>query len=374
PQPPAPDRAREARALAATRRRLFVVSSALGLAYPALLWLGGIAQAVWTWLLGAGLPTWWALVVLLALYGVAESLALLPLGYYGGYVVAHRYSLSRQRLPSWFADWAKGMALGLALAVVVGLIFFWLLEYTRPGWWWLYGLVLSAGFAFLSYVAPYLLVPLFFRMRPLDDQRLLERLRALLDKAGVQVQQVCSIDFSRKTVEANAAVIGLGPSRRIVIADTLVESFTLPEVESVVAHELGHHVHRDVLRMVLVEAVVVTLGLGLAHWLGLPLLEPVVGLQLERLPAALPLLALAAQVYFLALMPATNALSRTMEAAADRFALALTGDGAAFASAMRRLASQNLAEEQPPRWAEWLLYTHPPIARRIAMAEAWGRE
>lgn len=365
-------RAQQAKELAAIRRRLFVVSTVLSLAYPALLWLSGLSVTVWAWLT-AGLWAWWALAMLLVLYVLAQSLVLLPLGYYGGHVVAHRFGLSRQSASGWLADWAKGSAIGLVLAVLVGLLFFWLVQNDRTSWWWIYGLILSAGIAFLSYMAPYVLVPLFYRMRPVEDQQLVQRLQALVTRAGVPVREICSLDFSRKTAEANAAVIGLGPSRRIVIADTLLASFSPAEVDSVVAHELGHHVHRDMPRLVAIEAGVMLIGLALANWLGLPLLERTSSLSLDRLAVALPLLVGAAQVYGLATMPFTNALSRAMEASADHFALTLTRDARAFVSAMYRLAHQNLVEERPPRWAEWLLYTHPPIYRRVSAAEEWAR-
>jgi STE24 endopeptidase len=350
---------------------LYLVSTALGLAYPAAFWLSGLSVAFWSWLLQAGFSPWSSAAVLLALYMLGEALTLFPFSYLSGFVVAHRFKLSRQTFTEWLADWLKGMFLALALGLGVGMLFFWTLTSLDQHWWWVFGLMLSAGFALIGFIAPYVLVPLFFKMRPVEDEQLVERLRALFARAGVRVRNVCTLDFSRKTAEANAAVIGMGQSRRIVLADTLLETFSAREIDSVMAHELGHHVHRDVPRMLLLQSVIMLAGLAAAHWLGLPLVAQTVGLRIDELPAALPLLAGAAQLFFLAIMPLTNAYSRRVETQADRFSLDLTRDAEAFCAAMRKLGTQNLLEEQPPAWAEVLLHSHPSIGHRVQFAVRW---
>jgi STE24 endopeptidase len=187
------------------------------------------------------------------------------------------------------------------------------------------------------------------------------------------VRDVCSLDFSRRTAEANAAVIGIGRSRRVVIADTLLAEFSADEVDAVVAHELGHHVHRDVQRLLIGNAVLMWLGLAVGNWFA-PAALPVLSLPgLDYVPGY-PVLIAVVEFFFLFASPLFNWWSRRLESNADRFALRLTEDPRAFAGAMQRLGCQNLVEYRPPRWAELLLASHPALHRRVALAQAWGKQ
>jgi STE24 endopeptidase len=163
----------------------------------------------------------------------------------------------------------------------------------------------------------------------------------------------------------------MGRSRRVVLADTLLAEFAPDEVDAVVAHELGHHVHRDVQRLLLGNAAVVWIGLAAAAWLG-PAAMPVLSVPSLGYVPAFPVLLAVAELYFLLTSPLFNWWSRRIETAADRFALQLTRDPDAFAGAMIRLGAQNLAETWPPRWAEVLLASHPALHRRIALARSWS--
>ena len=206
-------------------------------------------------------------------------------------------------------------------------------------------------------------------MRPLADAETVERIHGLMNRAGAPVRDVCSLDFSRRTAEANAAVIGIGRSRRVVIADTLLAEFSPSEVDAVVAHELGHHIHRDVQRLLLGNAAAIWLGLFSASQLA-PVALPILSMPSLAYVPGYPMLLFVAELYFLVLGPFLNWWSRRLEGAADRFALGLTRDPAAFAAAMRRIGCQNLVELRPPRWAEVLLASHPALYRRIELAES----
>jgi STE24 endopeptidase len=181
---------------------------------------------------------------------------------------------------------------------------------------------------------------------------------------------VCSLDFSRRTAEANAAVIGMGRSRRVVIADTLLAEFTPNEVDAVVAHELGHHVHHDVQLLLVGNALLLWAGLFAASRLT-PLALPLLSLPSLAYVPGYPALLFVVELLLLIVSPLVNWWSRRLESGADLFALRLTHDPAAFAGAMRRIGCQNLVEQCPPRWSEVLLGSHPALHRRIAMAEAW---
>jgi STE24 endopeptidase len=226
----------------------------------------------------------------------------------------------------------------------------------------------------LSLLAPIVLMPLFNRFRPLGEERadLVERLMRLSAAAGRRVRGVYSFDMSRRTKAANAALVGLGRTRRIVLGDTLLDEFPSEEIEAVLAHELGHHVHGDIPVGVLAGA-----GVMLAElWVADAVLTRSVArgtLSAASDPAGLPILLLAFSLMGLLLGPLENAYSRWRERRADAFSIELTRRPQAFADAMTRLANQNLADANPPRWAVILFGTHPPLEERIRFAEASRR-
>lgn len=361
-----------ARRLGARRRWLFLATAALGLLAPLALGLLGTADALADALLGR-LPLLLDLALYSAVFLALLSLIGLPLSWYGGYATPREFGLLRQSLGGWWRDWLKAMLLALLFetVAVVGLFAaVWSLE---AAWWLPYGLVACLVTVALGFVAPYVLVPLFYRMRPLGDPALANRIARLAERAGTRVAGVCELDFSRKTAEANAAVLGFGASRRVVLADTLLREFPPDEIESVVAHELGHHVGRDVPILIGLECVGILAGSWLASVLGEPALA-VLGRPPELgEPRNLPWLLVGAQLLGLLALPLVNAISRGLEARADRFALDLVDNPLVFASALRRLARQNLVDERPPRWAEALLASHPSIYRRVALAREYRR-
>jgi STE24 endopeptidase len=366
-----PERQTIAARLGSERRRVFLISTFVSLAALLLPYLTG----AWETLYFRLAATFWPLPLraLLFLLGVHLALALvmLPLGYYSGYVIPRAYGLGRQSRAGWSLDWLKATALTALLGTAVGGAFLYIASATGDNWWWIFGMCVSAVGLALVFVTPYVLVPLFFKMRPLADAETVERIHAMVNRAGAPVRDVCSLDFSRRTAEANAAVIGMGRSRRVVIADTLLAEFSPSEVDAVVAHELGHHVHRDVQRLLLGNAVLIWAGLFVAS-LGVPGVLPILSLPSLAYVPGYPVLLFVAELYFLVLSPLLNWWSRRLESGADRFALQLTRDPSAFAGAMRRLGCQNLIEFCPPRWSEVLLASHPALQRRIRLAETWS--
>ena len=360
-------RREQAVALAATRRRLFLLTTVVELIAPWALWASGLSGGLWGSL--QGVTPWLAVPIQLGILTLLLALISTPLSYYGRFVVGHRYGLSTQPVGGWLADHVKATGLVLGLTIVAGSLFY-ATVWSAPTWWWLlFWVEAMAGLVFLTFVAPYVLLPIFFKPKPVEDPGVVMMIEDLVRQAGTTVAGISQLDFSRRTQEANAAVIGFGQSRRVVLGDTLLASFTPSEIRAVVAHELGHHIHRDVPKLLALQAVVMALGLALAAVLGDPLLR-LLGAEPLASPVSYPLLALGIGLFGLICRPAVNAFARSVEADADSYAFALLGDGRPLAAAMRRLADQNLAEERPPRWAEILLYTHPPIWRRVERAEA----
>jgi STE24 endopeptidase len=316
--------------------------------------------ALWT-------PRWWIVlaVVVLAL-GVGYRVLTLPLAWLGGFWLPRRYGLLHQSLGRWLWDAAKAAVLGGAIALIAVEVVYALMRWTA--WWWLSGAaIFLVGYALLALIAPVWLVPLFYRLTPLPDGPLRSRLLALAARVGVPVTGVFVVDQSRKSRTANAAVTGLGRTRRILLFDTLLDTFTPDEVEAVLAHELAHQLHGDIRRGLLVQGALTLVTLRAAAWL---LAAGVAFWHLEGVadPAGLPWLALVMMLLGAVQMPLANGFSRWIERQADDFALGLTRDPAAFIGAMERLGTLNLAERRPHRLKEIVLYSHPALDRRIARA------
>jgi STE24 endopeptidase len=222
-------------------------------------------------------------------------------------------------------------------------------------------------------LAPVLLFPIFYKFEPLHDEDLRLRLVRLGERAGTRIRGVYKWHLSEKSKKANAALTGLGATRRIILADTLLENYSPDEIEAVLAHELGHHVHKHILKSIGVQAVVTFVGFWAANWtLHYAINRWHIFESLSDF-ANLPLLVLTFTVLSFVLMPALNGLSRFHERQADRYALSNIAGAEPFISSMNKLADQNLAERTPSRWVEWWFHSHPAIARRVAAAEAWAK-
>jgi STE24 endopeptidase len=240
-----------------------------------------------------------------------------------------------------------------------------------PDIWWLWaaGIMLLLN-VLLANLAPVLLMPLFNKFVPLGEEHagLAQRLVALAERAGTRVQGVFQFDMSRRTKAANAALTGLGGTRRIILGDTLLNEFTTEEIETIMAHELGHQVHRDIPLGILLGTVTTLAGFYLAG-VGLRWGVGIFGFENAADVAALPLFLIVMGVYGLVTMPLNNGFSRWRERRADEYALQLTGNGSAYASALTRLANQNLADADPEGWVEFFLHSHPALGKRIRMAK-----
>jgi STE24 endopeptidase len=372
---PDPERQDQARRYARLRRRLIPVSMGLGLAWALGLLFSGGAVGLRRAL--TDLTASRALVVTLfyGIVGVGYALLELPLSYYGGFVLPHRFGLSTQSLGDWALDRLKAGLIGGALGLLMVQVLYPALSAWPDTWWLPVGIVYLLFSVVLSALAPVLIAPLFFKFTPLEEEHraLAERLTALAERAGTRVRGVYRFDMSRRTKAANAALMGLGRSRRIVLGDTMLDEFTPDEVETILAHELAHQVHRDLPLGILVQSLITLAGL----WLASLALEWGVGrFDLNGVDdvAGLPWLALVLGGFGLMTMPLVNGWSRWRERMADRYAVQATGKPLAFASAMVRLADQNLSEVAPPRWLELLLYSHPPLGKRIAAAQAEAKQ
>jgi STE24 endopeptidase len=329
---------------AATAVRLVLVLAVFG-AFTRLS-LGGLG-----WL---GDAVVWPLVVL-----AGVGLACTPIDVWRGLVRERRFGLSTQTLRGWLADRAKGEAIELGLAAAVWAVAI-ALVHASPRWWPLPAAAALALFVlFMSFVSPVVLEPVFNRFEPLEDEGLGRRLRSLAEQAGVPVRDVLVADASRRTTRTNAYVSGLGPTRRVVVWDTLLAEADEAELGLVVAHELGHRRDRHVVKGTL---------LGMA---GSVLLVVILRAALGSLrPGDFPEAALLVTGLEIAGLPVLSWISRRWEREADRCSLELTGDRDAFVRAHLSLARKNLSDLDPPRIAYVMLFSHPTPPERIALARA----
>jgi STE24 endopeptidase len=368
------DRERQSKAKEYARisRRLMVVDLALGGIYV-LAWLVfGWSAALRSYLLHYINNEWLLVAAYGAIFGGIYALLNLPLSYYSGFVLPHRYGQSNTTLQVWIGDLLKGGILSVILGGIMLEIIYAVLRIS-PNYWWLWaGLILLLFSVVIANLAPILLYPIFYKFVPLGDEyaELTSRLIRLAEQAHTRVRGVFKFDMSRRTKSANAALTGLGNTRRIILGDTLLNEFTNDEIETVLAHELGHQVNKDIPVGIAISTILTLGGLYLAN-LGLHWGVAYFGFNGVADIAGLPLFMLVMGLYGLITMPLSNAYSRWRERRADEYALEVTHKPQAFASAMTRLANQNLAEADPEPWVEFLLYSHPALGKRIAMAEHW---
>ena len=308
-------------------------------------------------------------VALLVMLQIVE----LPFAYYQGHLLEHRYGLSTQSTGHWLADQGKGFLVGIVLATAATSVVYLALRQWPGNWWWISAAIFALATVGLARIAPVVLLPIFYKFKPLDRPALVDRLMTLATRARTDVVGVFEWVLSGHTRKANAALAGMGRTRRILLSDTLLADYSEDEIEVILAHELAHHVHRDLWRGIAVQSLILVAGFFVAD---LVLRAAAGPLELRGIsdPAGLPLLMLAGGAWSLLALPIANAVSRAQERAADRYALTTTRNVDAFVTAMKRLSQQNLAEEYPSPIVRWLFYSHPPIRERIDAARAFARE
>lgn len=306
-------------------------------------------------------------VLLLTLISKAISI---PLDTYS-FELEHRFHLSNQTTAAWLLDEVKGWLVGLVIGTALAELVYWIIRSTEH-WWLIAWIAFTALFVVFAQLAPVVLFPIFYKFVPLQDQELRNRLVKLSERAGTRVRGVYEWKLSEKSKKANAALTGLGNTRRIIIADTLLQNYSHDEIEAVLAHELGHHVHKHVFKLILVQMAVTLLG----FWAADQVLQYATYQRgmFELLSdfANLPLLALVSAALSLILLPALNAYSRYLERQADRYCWQSVPSVDPFVTAMDKLSAQNLSEKTPSRVVEILFHSHPSISKRIKAAREFA--
>lgn len=317
----------------------------------------------WASMFSDGLSFEWRALIYLAIFYTVIFFVTLPISFYSGYILEHKFSLSHQSFAAWSLDKLKGYGLGLALFLVTGEFFYFAVRYFPEFWW----LVLAAAWLLMtlvmSRILPTLIIPIFYPTKPLSNEELREKLLDLCRHCRVKVNGIFEIGLSKKTKKANAALVGIGKSRRILLGDTLLKNFSEDEIKMVMAHEIGHHALKHISRSIFLGSAGTLIGFYVFF-------QITRGWEWKDL-SIFPLLSLGLYLVNLVTMPVQNAYSRFMEREADEYALKQYASRDVFHSVMNKLAEQNLSVKKPHPWIEFIFYDHPSIHNRIVHAEHW---
>ncbi len=350
------------------RLTLSLLETVLLFVFAVIIVISGLSRTVADFSHGFAANDYLALLIFAAALGFLQLTLLLPLSFYSGYVLEHRYALSNQSVGRWAWEKAKSALVSIPIIVPILLGFYFFLREFGSLWWLPVGIILFLFSVLLARLAPTLLSPLFYKFKPLEGGSLKERIIRLCSTEGMHVLGVFSFNMSKNTKKANAGFTGIGKSRRVILGDTLLANFSEEEIETVFAHELGHYTHGHIWKGILLGMVSTFVGLFLTaqlyeaslSWFGFTRVDEF---------AALPILSIWLGIYGLVTSPLNGALSRRFEREADRFALEKTKNTDAFISMMKKLAEQNLADVSPHPIVEFLFYGHPSIEKRMKFAE-----
>lgn len=297
----------------------------------------------------------------------------LPLALYSSFVYDSKFNLVRYKISGWFKDYLKASLISYILSLIVISVLYFSIRTLSP--WWLYAGIFYIIFsATMNYIYPFIIIPFMWKTESYKDKGMKHKILKLCRKLGVMdIKNVVVIKESEKSVRPNAVFMGFGNSKRIGLFDTLLNSFTKEEVETVVGHEIGHYVNKDILRGLILESLLVFPVLFLVDY-AVAAFSPTFGVQGISDLASLPLIGLIYGTLGFLLMPLTNAYSRWREAQADQFALMHVQKPLAQVSTEKRLADLHLSELEPHPLIEFWLYMHPSTIRRIKMAENWKKK
>lgn len=314
-----------------------------------------------------------AFLIFVFTIGIFSSILFMPINIYTGFYLEHKYKLSNQNFYKYFIENVKSMLVGLAIGIPILLLFFFVLNQFGDLWWVVFASAMFLISVVLSQIFPILILPIFYKILPLDDDELKTRISNLAKGAGIKVENVFTFDMSKNTKKANAAFTGLGKTKRIILGDTLLNNYSKDEIETVIAHELGHYKHKHIIKNILFGTVSSFLTFFIISILYKNSLSWFDFKSITQI-AALPLLSLWAMIIGLIQSPIGNILSRKYEYEADRYAIESTLKPESFISTLNKLTDQNLGDREPHPFVEWFFYSHPSIKNRINAIKIFANE
>ncbi len=361
-----PDRLRKITAYTFENSRAGIIESLLNSIVMVVFFFGGLLGRYDRWItsMTASFLEDGLLFVLILLY--AEAVLDIPFSLYRNFNIENRYGFNTMTIRLWITDLVKSISISTVLGAAVVAAALAIIQ-ASPLWWWLWVWVFLLVFGvFMMYVSPYVIEPLFFKFKPVKAEGLEDKIRMLMERAGLRVSRVFQVDASRRSKHSNAYFTGIGRVKRIVLFDTLIEQMSQDEILAVLAHEVGHWKKRHVLKSIIITEAMAFVGLFLTYhlvgWQGLPGL---LNLSAASLYARISIVGFIGSLVMFPLTPVFSFLSRRNEREADRFASALTGSPDALASALVKLSRENLSNLHPhPLYAKFY-YSHPPVVERI---------
>lgn len=308
------------------------------------------------------------LLAFLFFVGIVGSVLSFPITYYTGFYLEHKYNLSNQTFWEWIWENFKGLLVSLAIGVPILLTFYYILNTFYSLWWLPFATIMFFISVVLAQIFPILIFPIFYKITPIENESLKERIQKLALNAKLKVENVYKFNMSKNTKKANAAFTGLGKTKRIILGDTLLENYSEDEIETVIAHELGHYKKKHIIKNIFIGTVSSFLTLFIIaflyesslSWFGFKSIADI---------SALPLLALWSMLIGLIQTPFGNILSRKFEYEADEYAVIETKNPSAFKRTLEKLTDQNLGDKEPHPFVEWFFYSHPSIKNRIKAIE-----
>ena len=313
------------------------------------------------------------LILFTVITGAVASIILFPLNFYSSYILEHKYKLSNQTLLKYFVESLKSILVSGVIGIPILLLFYFILKEFGDNWWLIFAMAMFFISVILSQIFPILIFPIFYKVKPIENEELKERIKMLATDAGLKVQNVYSFDMSKSTKKANAAFTGLGKTKRIILGDTLLSSYSSDEIETVIAHELGHYKKKHIIKNIIFGTInsfvmfflISVLYKNSLSWFGFSSITEI---------AALPLLTLWAMLIGLIQTPIGNMLSRKFEYEADQYAVEATNKPLSFIQTLNKLTEQNLGDKEPHPFVEWFFYSHPSIKKRISAIENFAKE
>ncbi len=347
--------------------------SILGIIYSLFLLLifvwSGLSNALQQALFKLSTNTYCLLPLYIIIISAAYYLLSFPINFLESYILERKFCLSNQKLRSWFFDQFKAGIISYIISLIAIEFFYYILKY-YPHTWWFIASVFWIFFALiLAKLTPLVIIPLFFKYKKLSDETLKTRIVNLAYKMKVKIIDVFEIDFSSKTLKANAAFVGWGKSRRVILADTLKDKYAYEEIEVILAHEFAHYKKRHLLKLILINSFLTALLFFIifkTNTFTLRLFNISSLLELS----ALPLVLIYFIVFAVGMQPFQNYISRIFEKDADRTALSITGLKEAFISMMEKLTRQNLSDRSPHPLIKIFFFDHPAVDERIALAKS----
>jgi STE24 endopeptidase len=324
----------------------------------------GLSRTLEGWLNNYTNNPYFVLILFVAVTGVISGILFLPVNFYSQYILEHKYKLSNQSVGQYFLENIKSLLVSLIIGLPVLVIFYYVMSIYGRLWWLPFAIIMFVISVILARLVPVLILPLFYKLIPYENESLKERINQLAEDAGIQLKNIYRFDMSKNTKKANAAFTGIGKSKRILLGDTLIENYSDDEIETVIAHELGHykkkHIIKNMIRGTMLSFLILFIIASL-YELSLPWF----GFNSILEISALPLLVIWSMLIGIIESPIGSAISRKYEYEADEYAVEVTRKPEAFISTLNKLTEQNLADKEPHPFIEWFFYSHPSIKNRL---------